>query len=448
MTVNSYDSSLVPHPTTFPPHVHHSDDAAVSGGQSPEPRRAASVSHGGFLRTVLRRRRAGGEAAQSDADQPRQELAQPGPDGRVSLSRAQRLFAEARSSAGVRAAICEQVEDPKTAKGLVKREVTQVVTPGTLTDEALLDPRESNFLACVWGRAQGWHPLTPAGSPGSNSPPADSGRAMSLPPTSSTNSPASARPNVSSPKDMQSSPLAGEFAALPGLSLSERPAWSFSVDNCRRLLLEQFQTKTLDGFDVDANSPGVVAAGALLDYVRETQKSNLAHITKLEPYRRGSCLLIDEATRRSLELTRTMRDGSREGSLLAVIDETVTPMGARLLADWLSNPLTEAAAINRRFDAVAGVYDRRRSSSRSAGTLETMPTICNGSRLARRPAGPHRAIWLASRELLRCCRRSKRSCRAGNRRLAADLEGRLELLPELRAEIEAALVDEPPLVAH
>ena len=118
--------------------------------------------------------------------------------------------------------------------------------------------------------------------------------------------------------------MSEQLQQIPGLSLSERPAWAFSADNCRRLLLEQFQTKTLDGFDVDANSPGVIAAGALLDYVRETQKSNLAHITKLEPYRRGSCLLIDEATRRSLELTRTMRDGSRDGSLLAVIDETAT----------------------------------------------------------------------------------------------------------------------------
>ena len=222
------------------------------------------------------------------------------------------------------------------------------------------------------------------------------------------------------------------------------PPWAFSADTCRRLLLDHFGTQTLDGFDIDADSPSIIAAGALLDYVRETQKSNLAHISKLERYHRGSCLLIDDATRRSLELTRTLRQGSRDGSLLAVIDETVTPMGARLLADWLSNPLTDAIAINRRLDAVQEFttdavlrrdlqvllkesYDLQRLTARAAtGRASPRDISCLAKTLALLP-------------------KIKAKLAARQSALVCDLEGRLELLPELRSEIEAALVDAPPL---
>ncbi len=349
--------------------------------------------------------------------------------------------------AGVRTAICEQVEDPKTAKGLVKREVTQVVTPGTLTDEALLDPRESNFLACVF-------PQKPRDShPGASCGLAwlelSTGRfwTTDVAPSDLIDELARIRPaECLIPAGHQPpSPHAGGFAVPSGLPLTERPAWAFSADQCKRLLLEQLGVKTLDGFDVDEDSPGIIAAGALLDYVRETQKTSLAHITRLEPYRRGSCLLIDDATRRSLELTRTMRDGARDGSLLAVIDETVTPMGARLLAEWLTNPLTDAAAINRRLDAVQEFttdavlrrdlqellkqsYDLQRLTARAAtGRATPRDLCCLAKTLALLPKVKAKLSGRTSAKVY-------------------DLEGRLELLPELRQDIEAALVDEPPLV--
>ncbi len=345
--------------------------------------------------------------------------------------------------AGVRAAICEQMEDPKLAKGLVKREVTQVVTPGTLTDEALLDPRESNFLACVWPqKPRDSHPW--ASSCGLAWLELSTGRFWTA-----EVSPADLIDELSRIRPAEclipeQSPLAAPLTDA-GLSLSERPAWAFAIDNCRRLLLEQFGTRTLDGFDIDADSPGVVAAGALLDYVRETQKSSLTHITKLEPYRRGSCLLIDDATRRSLELTRTLRDGSRDGSLLAVIDETVTPMGARLMSDWLSNPLTDVAAINRRLDAVqeftTDAILRRdlQDLLKQAYDLQRLT-----ARTATGRASPRDLSCLARTLCLIPKLKAKLSGRSSA--LVGDLEGRLELLPELRAEIEASLVDEPPLV--
>ena len=123
----------------------------------------------------------------------------------------------------------------------------------------------------------------------------------------------------------------------PRTMLTRRPAWSFGLETAISTLQKHFQTATLDGFGfTDDDSPALRAAGAVLDYLRETQKTSLAHIDRLTPYRSGELLEIDEATRRSLEITRTIRTGSREGSLLAVIDKTVTPMGARLLADWLA----------------------------------------------------------------------------------------------------------------
>ncbi|MFQ5734358.1 MAG: DNA mismatch repair protein MutS, partial [Planctomycetaceae bacterium] len=250
-------------------------------------------------------------------------------------------------AAGFRAAICDQVEDPKKAKGLVKREVTRVVTPGTLTDDALLEPRQSNFLACVFPAKErvglAWLELSDGRFFACDVDPAQ------LPDELARIQPAECiLPDCDDPD-----PQPPERAALNGAVLTPRASWSFIPAETRRTLLEHFGTITLEGFGLDEASPGVTAAGALLDYVRETQKSALGHITRLQPYDRGGTLLLDEATRRSLELTRTLREGNRDGSLLAVIDETVTPMGARLLADWLTGPLTDPAAINRRLDAVA-----------------------------------------------------------------------------------------------
>ena len=340
--------------------------------------------------------------------------------------------------AGFRAAICDQVEDPKTAKGMVRREVTRVVTPGTLTDEQLLDPRESNFLACVFPgkKAIGlsWLELS-------------TGRFLcsELEPSQLADELARIHPaEVLTPEvDSPSSPVAS-LRSDGGMVITERPTWSFSNDQTRTCLLDHFGTRTLEGFDLNDDSVAVTAAGALLDYVFETQKSAVGHITRLEPYTRGGSLQIDQATRRSLELTQTIREGSRDGSLLAIMDETVTSMGARLLADWLSNPLTDIKAINGRLDAVEELmgnatllrdvrelldqsYDMQRLISRVAtGRTSPRDIGCLGSTLALLPKLKAR---LAERESGLLC----------------ELEQRLNLFPDLRAEIEGSLVDEPPL---
>jgi DNA mismatch repair protein MutS len=209
-------------------------------------------------------------------------------------------------------------------------------------------------------------------------------------------------------------------------------------------LLDQFGTQTLDGFDLDASSPGITAAGALLEYVHETQKSALGHITRLEPYRRGTTLIIDDTTRRSLELTQTLRDGKREGSLLAVLDETVTPMGARLLADWLSNPLTDAEAINARLDAVEelvrnpSLVGELREQLRPAYDLQRLT-----ARIATGRANPRDLGCLA--RTLSLLPKLKAKLAGRSAALLARLEQELDLCPQVRSEIETSLVDDPPL---
>ena len=340
---------------------------------------------------------------------------------------------------GFRAAICEQMEDPKLAKGPVKRDVTRVVTPGTLTEDSMLDPRESNFLACVFPTKElcglAWLEVS-------------TGRFVmaDLAAEHVVDEIARIRPaECLVPENSNTVPLIQILKQMNGMLLSDRAPWSFAADQCKRTLLDHFQTRTLSGFDIDDDTPGVTAAGALLEYVRETQKSGLGHITRLEPYRRGTCLLIDEATRRSLELTRTLRDGQREGSLLAVIDETVTPMGARLLGEWLSNPLTDPARINLRLDAVEElmlepVFGRElREQLQEAYDLQRLT-----ARVATGRCSPRDLSCLARTLALLPKLKAKLSGRKARRLM--ELEGRLDLCPELRADIEASLVDEPPML--
>jgi DNA mismatch repair protein MutS len=340
--------------------------------------------------------------------------------------------------AGLRVSICDQVEDPKLAKGLVRREVTRIVTPGTLVDEGLLDPRRNNFLASVFPEKSGiglaWLELS-------------TGRfiAAHVEPQNLADELARIQPaECLVPDQALPDRISGVLVERDGMLLSRRPPWSYARQECRRLLLTHFGTATLDGFDLDENSPGVTAAGALLQYVQETQKSALAHIVRLEQYRRGTHLLIDEATRRSLELTETLRRGTREGSLLAVIDDTVTPMGARVLADRLSNPLTDLAAINARLDAVeeltgdAVLCRDLREQLEHAYDLERLT-----ARVATGRAGPRDLGCLARTLALLPKIKAKIAARRSARLI--QLEEQLDLCADVRAEVEKALAEELPL---
>ena len=340
---------------------------------------------------------------------------------------------------GFRVAICDQVEDARQAKGLVRREVTQTVTPGTLTDPALLDPRSYNYIASVADTSDGvglaWLELSTGRFSATTVTPA--GIADEL----ARLGPAECLVSEDSSESLGLERLAGQT----GVSLGRRASWQFAAETCRRTLLEHFGTQTLEGFDFDdEDTAAVTAAGALLAYVGETHLSALPHISRLESYTGSDHLVIDEATRRSLELVRTLKEGQRAGSLLSVIDETVSSMGARLLGEWLSNPLTETAAIVCRLDAVEelqgqptlcrqfqeqlrSVYDLERLTSRVAtGRASPRDVGCLASTLTRLPEFKEQLSGLG----------------AG---LLEELHRQLDVCGDVSEQISGMLVDEPPV---
>ena len=340
--------------------------------------------------------------------------------------------------AGFRVAICDQVEDPKKAKGLVRREVTRVVTPGTITEDELLDPRTSNFIACVApsGNMLGlaWLELSTGRFLISELEPAVLQEELAR------ICPAECLiPEGEADKTQQHVTRTD----LGGPLLTSRPAWCFAHDECRRLLREHFGTGTLEGFDADERSPALTAAGALLEYIRDTHRSALGHITRLETWRRHRYMVIDEATRRSLELTGTMRDGRREHSLLGVIDQTKTSMGARLLADWLSNPLTDIEQIRQRLDAVeelvhdVSLRDELRQTMRQIHDLQRLT-----SRVATGRCSPRDLSSLAATLAQLPAVKARLAARLAQR--LQTLEQRIDLCPEVRTAIDEALVADPP----
>jgi DNA mismatch repair protein MutS len=344
-------------------------------------------------------------------------------------------------AAGYRAAVCEQVEDPKLAKGLVRREVTRVVTPGTLTDDALLDPRESNYLAAVvWGGKRNEPEVGVAWADLST------GRfhAAVLAVSRLADHLACIDPAECLVSDDDAPLLVPHFRAR---MTTRRPGWAFGLDEARGSLLRHFGAASLEGLGfAESDASAIRAAGAVLEYLRETQKASLDHIDRLVPYRSGHTLEIDEATRRSLELSRTMRDGQREGSLLAVIDRTVTAMGSRLLADWVASPLTQVADINARLDAVTELrgddVQRRELRDRLRGVYDLERLL---ARVTTGRATPRDLAFVG--RTLAGLPQLKALLAAARSPLLQQLQVDIDLCPELCAQIAAALVDDCPLSA-
>ncbi len=256
--------------------------------------------------------------------------------------------------AGHRVAICEQVQDPAEAKGLVDRDVIRVITAGTLTEDHILDSRSNNYCVAVAldGETAGisWVDLS-------------TGRfeAEEVPIESLRDSLQRIGPaECLLPQPASDAEPHPGLAALPeDCLLTRRQPWEFSQEEGRRRLNDHFGTRTLDGFGCQDMGPALGAAGALLGYLQETQKTALGHIRKIEPFAGDRYLVLDATTRRSLELTETMRGGSREGTLLHVLDRTCTPMGARQLRRWLLTPLRRREEVEARLDAVQELHAER-----------------------------------------------------------------------------------------
>lgn len=338
--------------------------------------------------------------------------------------------------AGYRVAVCEQMEEA-SGKQIIRREVNRVVTPGTVTDVELLDPRQPNYLLSIAPREEvlglAWADLSTGMFWATDIPVSrledELGRIRAV--------------EVLLPEDDAKDLLQGRDSTLPQ-TRTLRPSWHFDTQTAETALREHFRLSTFAGFGFSDGQACLAAAGALILYVRQTLQASLAHIRQLVPYRTSEFLILDDVTRRSLELTRTLRDSQREGSLLAVIDRTVTPMGARLLQDQLLSPLTDLAAINERLDAVeefASDHTFRlelRNLLKSSSDLARLTTRVSTGRASPRDL-------TAIGRTLELLPRIKAKLAGRNALLIRDLESQLELCPDLRDLLDRALVENPPV---
>ena len=350
--------------------------------------------------------------------------------------------------AGYRAAVCEQMEDPKQAKGLVKREVTRVVSAGTLTDDGLLDPREANYVAAVClvqdkKNGKKGDKKTLAGIAWAE---LSSGRFEAGTFDVSRIEDELARIGPAEVIYREDDSHFSPDTTAPW-SWTARPAWSFAEDTARETLCKQFSVKSLDGFGFeDDDKPAIRAAGSVLTYLQETQRNELTHFRSIASHRKTNFLQIDAATRRSLEITRTIRSGSREGSLLGVIDRTCTSMGSRLLGDWIAAPLIDRDAMEARLDAIGELADDAKLRTDVRDTLKrTFDLTRLMARIATQRTGPRDLVQVA--ETLSNLPELKARLTARKSERLTYVEAHLHLCPELRSRLESALSDDCPINA-
>ena len=256
-------------------------------------------------------------------------------------------------SKGYKVAICEQVEDPKTAKGIVKREVIRVVTPGTNLDTQGLDETKNNYIMCIVYMADRY---------GLSVADVTTGEYLVTELDSQT------KLMDELYKFMPSEIVCNEAFYMSGLDLDDLKnrlhmaiysleAWYFDDALCRETLQEHFKVASLEGIGLSDYECGMIASGALLKYLEETQKNSLSHMSRLTRYATGNYVVLDSATRRNLELVETLREKQKRGSLLWVLDKTKTAMGARTLRKYVEQPLIDKESIVKRLDAVAELKD-------------------------------------------------------------------------------------------
>ncbi|HET7293991.1 MAG TPA: DNA mismatch repair protein MutS, partial [Vicinamibacteria bacterium] len=343
---------------------------------------------------------------------------------------------------GYKVAICEQMEDPRLAKGVVRREVVRVVTPGVQLDSAALEAKENAFLVALAPSP------TALGAAWLDASTGDfaviewegDGRWERL------------RDELAAARAREILVPAG--AVLPGwlsdpgqpegaVPRSELDAAAFDPGLARRDLLAHFEVLTLEAFGCERLPAATAAAGAVLRYVHETQKRALSHVTMLRTRQAGDALVLDAITRRNLELVENLGDGSRRGTLLDVLDDTRTPMGSRLLREWILRPLVDREPVLDRLDAVEelafGTIERGRFRQALDGVQDVDRIL---GRVTLGTAGPRDLVALArSLRALPEAKDALESCvapltRGELKRLAPPLD--------LAEEVERVLVSDPP----
>ena len=353
--------------------------------------------------------------------------------------------------AGKKVAICEQVQDPREAKGLVEREVVRVITPGTITDEKIIGEKSNNYLAALclasstatkkkkaretYGLA--WMDVTTG-----EFLIWESGNLASISTQLERLAPAECLLPESIAFNLEHHPAFGELVRDYLVTPFSDPA--FDRKTAHRSLVEHFRTKTLDGFGCEHLDLAVQAGGGLLSYVQETQKVALKHLNTIRAYQETRVVPIDRTTRRALELTSTQREGEKKGTLLGSFDRTATAAGGRKLKAWILEPLTGVEEIVQRQEGVAGLVDDQQVREQGIDLLKQvhdLERICTrisyGSANARDLAALGHTLEIVPQvqELLAPL----------DAAIIAGISARMPALPELRIRLEETLRDEPPL---
>jgi DNA mismatch repair protein MutS len=360
-------------------------------------------------------------------------------------------------AAGRRVAICEQIDDPKTTKGLLRREVTRIVTPGIAADESLLDPDRRNYLVAIL-------PERRRGEPAASRPAGETAGRVGLAwidvAAGRFEAAVVARDDVADhllrldPAEC----LCAErdrhevdelvSAAGGGRVVTPRPDWWFEPATVAAALGRALGGRRLEGFgfEPDDDAPGIAAAGGVVAYLEENEPAAVGRIDALAPWRPGLRLEIDEASRRSLELVRSTATGRRDGSLAGVLDRTKTPMGTRLLGEWLSSPLVDRAAILERHDAVAAFVA---DGSRAARLAERLAGSGDVERLVGRVvtgrAGPRDLERLGHAAAILP---DVRGLLEGSTGLLAELRDSLDPCADIAARVTATLREGCPVFAR
>ncbi len=341
--------------------------------------------------------------------------------------------------AGCKVAVCEQTEDPKQAKGIVRRELIRIITPGTAVEDELLPAARNNYLAavCRAGAVYGLARLDlSTGEFAVAEFPARENLLSEL---------SRLRPSECLLPASWGAGGGGE-GAIPseGTVFSPWEDWRFDYDAGYAALKKQFAVASLDGFGLRGMIPAVSAAGAVVQYAEENLKSSLGHVLSLRVYQPGEAMILDAATARNLELVEPLRSSDRSATLFGVLDRTLTPLGSRALRSWILSPLRKPDEINRRLDRVEALAEDRGLLS---GLREELRGIRDLERIVARTAcGATQARELAGlRDSLRKIPPLRRRLESASRPLWDDLLSRLDPCAEIEELLGRALLDEPPL---
>ena len=365
---------------------------------------------------------------------------------------------------GFRVAICEQVEDPRKAKGVVKREVVRIVSPGTLTDANYLEAREPSFIMALVMPDLKIRPTTEEGvrRPELQFGQNDAIGAALLDLSTGEFTTAEYRGaeglqalsddlTVLRPREVVVPADSGLVERVPEVARMQVPvtttdAWSFEAESARRTLLDQFRAHGLEGFGLDGHALAVQAAGGLLAHLRGTQKVDLAHVRTVSYKTFADCLIVDPITLKHLEVLQGS-DGSGKGSLLAEIDRTVTSMAGRMLRSWLLRPLVSLERIRDRLDAVEELAFRATDRGKFREALKGVQDLERlVARAALGTAGPRDLVAL--KHSLAATPRVKLVLEAVRAPLLRSLLAELDDLLDVRDLIDRTLLDEPPALVR